>query len=249
MKPAPQENWENDRDWMLFQYVEGELTAEQAQNLEQKLATDAALQDELAAWQEAFVKEDDYETYALEATLLKPQTNFWHYFRTYSWLVLVLLVSPGLYRLQTPSSPGAGATEMETSTTTMPTSKSVSLSDISTQTYADVQRKKRPSSPEAASKNSIERKEKTPVDLGLVVQLDEEMPKGTVVSDTQNSLELTPGKPHTLPKKELPVPNKISRQQQRQIIRMKEKSRQQRQANEFMKGNEPYVVPLNSTNF
>lgn len=43
--------------------------------------------------------------------------------------------------------------------------------------------------------------------------------------------------------------NNISRRQQRMIEKKKGKALQERQAREFMKGNVPYVVPLNSQNF
>ncbi|MBD0256375.1 MAG: hypothetical protein ICV83_11710, partial [Cytophagales bacterium] len=45
------------------------------------------------------------------------------------------------------------------------------------------------------------------------------------------------------------APRTLTRQQQRAIARMKRRAIQRRKANEFLKGNVPYVVPLNPNSF
>lgn len=49
--------------------------------------------------------------------------------------------------------------------------------------------------------------------------------------------------------KKMPAIHTITRKQQRQIAKMKERALQRRRANEFLKGNIPYVVPLDNRNF
>jgi hypothetical protein len=50
-------------------------------------------------------------------------------------------------------------------------------------------------------------------------------------------------------KVKVPVVKTFTRQQRGAIARMKRRAIQQRKANEFLKGNVPYVVPLNPNNF
>jgi hypothetical protein len=50
-------------------------------------------------------------------------------------------------------------------------------------------------------------------------------------------------------KVKVPVTKTLTRQQRRAIARMKRRALEQRKANEFLKGNIPYVVPLNPNSF
>jgi hypothetical protein len=50
-------------------------------------------------------------------------------------------------------------------------------------------------------------------------------------------------------KVKVPTIRTLTRKQQRAIARMKRKAIEQRKASEFLKGNVPYVVPLNPNSF
>ncbi len=69
------------------------------------------------------------------------------------------------------------------------------------------------------------------------------------VNEAIAQLPLTGIKVQKVKPKPIAVARTLSRRQGRTIMRMKEKARQQRQADQFLKGNVPYVVPLNSENF
>jgi hypothetical protein len=60
---------------------------------------------------------------------------------------------------------------------------------------------------------------------------------------------LGPVREQPVKKVKVPVAKTLTRQQRRAVARMKRRAVQQREANEFLKGNVPYVVPLNSNNF
>jgi hypothetical protein len=53
----------------------------------------------------------------------------------------------------------------------------------------------------------------------------------------------------TVRKVKVRVVKTFTRKQQRAVARMRRRAVQQRKANEFLKGNVPYVVPLNPNSF
>jgi hypothetical protein len=236
---------EHSRDWLLFQYVEGELDDAQVRQMETQLAADEALREELTLWEEAFVEDETYDTYALEARLRIADTSSWVYFRTGIGMLVVWLMASFSFPT---------ATQFHKQHVTIP---------------ATAEKIVKPSLPATTN----------PAPIPLVTDLPARKTNGNILrihpkdesKDTQPLRVYAPALPLLEPSVQLKPdstepatyhwqvktvnrvaktqPKKLTRQEQRQQMRMKEKARQQRQANEFMKGNVPYVVPLNSTNF
>lgn len=238
---------ENDEslDLLLFQYVEGELTADQTRQLEMELATNATLQEELNAWRAAFVEADYYDTRTLEEKLLVKPAG-WFYARSSTWVFVLLLVA-SWFRLS------PEPTEYQAVIPVKPSSASPTLVPFPTTTIPMESKK----SPEFRSPTVVETQrvivpeilsfERTkPAPAMTEIQPLEPKRMGSIDSLEAVSPHLAI---HITQAKAGAQPKKLTRQQQRQIIRLKEQARQQRQANEFMKGNVPYVVPLHSTNF
>ncbi len=97
MKPTTSDADENSPDLLLFRYVEGDLDAAQVQELEARLASDAALRDELAFWKESFAEPEAYDTAHLEKSLLVPVEPRWtgSYFGTW---IFILTLTVTLFR-------------------------------------------------------------------------------------------------------------------------------------------------------
>ncbi len=254
MKPTPEEMPENSLDLLLFQYVEGELDAEQTQQLERRLTADAALREELDLWRESFVRADFQDTTELEKTLLAGKHTHGLRFNLSNCVLLLLLAAmllvPAPATKENPAQPVA--------------------TQAGTPIAFELGNKLAPEISEAGPKKPgavIERLSRQNT-LPILAEPD--------ISETQENnqakietIALPPLKPRLVPETEtlatqtpnwtdklarvklkgFVAPKKQTGQQRRQIIRMKEKALQQRQANEFLKGNVPYVVPLKTDNF
>ncbi len=89
MKPTTSDADENSPDLLLFRYVEGDLDAAQVQELEARLASDAALRDELAFWKESFAEPEAYDTAHLDQSLLVPVARRWTGSFFGSWYIYI----------------------------------------------------------------------------------------------------------------------------------------------------------------
>ncbi len=254
MKPSPEEIPENSLDLLLFQYVEGELDAGQARQLERRLATDAALREELNLWQESFVQADFHDTSELEKTLLAGKTTHGLRFNL-SNCVLLLLLAAMLFR------PAPATKENPT--------RPVG-SQAETPIAFELGNKLAPEISEAGPKKPVAANGRPSRQNKPLTLAEPELPETQGNNQMQfATIELPPLTPHLALETEtlaiqspnwtdklarvklkgFVAPKKQTGQQRRQIIRMKEKALQQRQANEFLKGNVPYVVPLKTDNF
>lgn len=242
MKPL--EN-EHSRDWLLFQYVEGELGDAQVRQLETQLASDEALREELTLWEEAFVEDETYDTHTLEARLRIADTSSWIYFRTGIGMLVVWLMASFSF-------PTAMQSQKQHVTIPATVEKTVKPSLSATTNPAPIQ----PLTDWPARKTNRNILRIHPKDDAK----DTQPLRGhtSVLPLLEPSVQLKPDSTDpatyhwqvkTVNRVAKTQSKKLTRQEQRQNLRMKEKACQQRQANEFMKGNEPYVVPLNSTNF
>lgn len=237
MKPDRNQD-ENDLDNLLFAYVEGELTGGQRQQLEARLASDAALRAELELWKESFVAQAFYDTQKLEASLLrepvKPVNT-----RTSTYVFVVMLMTSLLSFLPL-------ATEKET----RQTPEQINLLTPAIAAENDTEETESPViSPVARNERVIR---ETPAEIFLTEKVNYAvLPKRQLLP--LQVIAIVPRMPVANPKKivvkkPVVVPE-LTRKQRRAISKMKEKARQRRLANEFLKGNVPYVVPLNSRNF
>ncbi|MCU0355324.1 MAG: hypothetical protein MUD08_16550 [Cytophagales bacterium] len=254
MKPSEQDGHENSLDLLLFGYVEGNLPADELRSLEARLETDASLREELALWEESVVTADYPDTSRLEKSLLKPAAPAWMRLSLNAWVCLlvttVLLLRPN--RLAT-----------ETAAPISETLAEAPVFAISHKTAPPMRE------PEVAAGNQWVRRvagkpqakrfrqnlPKTTVEIAAQPDTASRLPFAAIEPVVAAKLPKTaPPPPVALevrqPKiRKVPVAKTLTRQERRQIRRLKEKALQQRQANEFMKGNVPYVVPLKSDNF
>lgn len=75
-------DWENDRDALVFEYLEGNLPAEETAQLEKEVMLNQELNEEVSMWKEAYLNFEYHDTRRLEKSLLKPTRQFfpfkWH---------------------------------------------------------------------------------------------------------------------------------------------------------------------------
>jgi hypothetical protein len=247
MKPTTPDADENSLDLLLFRYAEGDLGADQARELEARLASDAALRDELSFWKESFVEPDVYDTTHLESGMLVPVEPRWtgSYFGTWVF-VLTLMVSlfrPVPVEMETRTAlilaPVITPVETDIVTESRNSGEPTTLSRI---THIPVTPRKKPM-PEVTE---VERNVNESIISSLIPEIKS---RPLEVKEAIARLSLTGVRVQKVKHKPVAGARTLTRRQQRKILKMKEKARQQRQADQFLKGNVPYVVPLNSENF
>jgi hypothetical protein len=265
MNPSVNDFGEQATDKLLFQYLEGELTDEQTRTLEAWLAADPALRSELELWQAAFVTPDAQDTTALEARLLKepvPPAGM-NGFRWVPGLVLVaalfltsfltmfLLCERSLMgekRLHLPPAAENAAPAPATSGI----KPRVRTPDRAPQPVIVAAPERVISGNKTFSPN---REDRPPVAVPVLAAapMPVVVPQKPVITlqaiPAPEGVGLGYAKEQPVKKVKVPVVRTLTRQQQRAVSRLKRRAIQQRKANEFLKGNVPYVVPLNPNSF
>ncbi|EMR03096.1 anti-sigma factor [Cesiribacter andamanensis] len=244
---------EESRDLLLFDYLEGNLPEEKAAMLEQALAADPALQAALSSWQASVVAEPYYPTGQLEAALLKiPQASPGLSYSGLAWSVVLLLLLSLMpaahYPLQLPPAHAEQqAQDLAKDSLHQPPQKLQEAAPPLSDAASPI---------EQAAASSIGSRQPlqaaSPLLQSPVVPLAEQLPVLDKQAPAEVQVQRVLPPLYPLPAKAQPrqiAPKQISRQQARQIRHMKEKALRQKQANEFMKGNRPYVVPLDTKNF
>lgn len=256
-------------DLLFFEYLEDELPADETEALEQRLAHDPALQDELESWKDAYVEEDFYDTTALESQMQtmfteklvtgsQPVRSF-SFFNSLNGVVPFMLTSMLSFMLATDQSLEPVMVFPEKSK--VEATESIA-SDIPTETEVLLKDEEEGSTMAAPKKDDRNSQHEAGVQPAVAVQDEREQPERSLImhfpeiaglsmemlhSNMEAAAPVVTVKKVRMPKKV--KENNISRQQQRKIRKHKDKALQERQAREFMKGNVPYVVPLNSQNF
>jgi hypothetical protein len=257
MRQANDNPAHNDMDLLLFSYMEGELTADQVKALDSLLAEDPDLQHELTAWQETVITAEEWDTTALEQSLLMPEVpmgvtstlpgNF-----IYSAMVASFIVLSSVF---VNTSPLNHPTKQ-----VVPVKKGLNTVAINTaQESAEILVPAAPAEQAAVAlairqntglKNASVTKELTQFIIEPLLPITSmELPEVTSQHTLLVSNTLQPIQPKQLIAKAKPAAPKLSRKQRRTIEKHKENARNQRKADEFMKGNVPYVVPLNPKYF
>jgi anti-sigma factor RsiW len=242
------DSWADARmDEFLFEYLEGTLSEEQATELEQRLATDSTLRQELEHWKEAFVDQDFYDTQLLEESLRQPTTRRVTIPASaflVALLTLVLSVFPtAVVKERTVAvlpvgipAPAVAPAISEMATVTKPPQPAVSKPRFPR--VPSTHRKPAAMLPPRAASENVSPVEKIQPRL---------IPPGAGLPTADLSALET--KMTCVRLEKAAVARVQTRKQRRKIERMKEKARQERAANEFLKGQAPYVVPLNTNNF
>lgn len=244
---------QESRELLLFDYLEGNLTAEMAAQLEEAMATDPDLCAALDSWKESYVVQDFYATHKLEEQLLAIPPKSFSLSGPLVGFSLVLITAllsflavgeqseKHILPAEVVTPIGLGEKEPEVLESAVETTKAQSeeallpgaavKSDESVEAVLAI---------ETLTPPRGELKYELPAMQALMPVAD------PVTFDADGVQFIVPKLVHH----QLVVqPKEISRKQQRQIRRMKARALQQRKANEFMKGNRPYVVPLNTKNF
>ncbi|MBC7923088.1 MAG: hypothetical protein H7Z75_18570 [Ferruginibacter sp.] len=245
MNAPPEGQNEDTDDLLLFEYLEGTLPAGRVKALEARLAADAALRAELKRWQATLVTEAFYDTASLEESLRREKPTHPGPAAAFRTLLLVAIMSlfwsvppapekaPAIAAAPTreayPAGPAAETPAKPPSLASVPENQPV------------VRRRLRsfPTKPDASSRPRMFSVEKMrPV----------EKPRLRVTVYPVPARLIPAVKSRRPPNQ--PVAGKTAtRKQRRQVARRKEKALQARKANEFLKGNVPYVVPLNPRSF
>jgi hypothetical protein len=264
MNPSVNDPGEQATDKLLFQYLEGELTDEQTGTLDAQLAADPALRGELELWRAAFVTPEPCDTAALEKSLLKEPAAPAGAAGSLRRLGLVL-VAAALFlsvplltgRLPGDKEPRPAAAKAGTLPRTTPAAKP----PVHTPGRAP---RPVPTPPDhgvaerAAPAGKLSRESHkdpaaapaplpAPVRMAAADRLEPVVTLQPVPAPAGTGLRYAAGL--TVRKVKVPVTRTFSRKQQRAVARMKRRAIQQRKANEFLKGNVPYVVPLNPNSF
>ena len=236
------------RDLLLFNYLEGNLTEEKALALEAALAADPALIAELESWKESFVVQDFYNTAALEAQLLKPKSPAFSLSGPAAGFLLVFVSS--LFSF-------LSVNEMP-SEALLPKAESLSFPAMAVETPAEnpeveKQESKAESAPRAAAivlaKALASEEGDAVVSNDAAAELPEVASIFPLESASASAEYIQTVDIKRVRQKKALEPKIVSRKEQRRIRKMKEKAQQQKMANEFIKGNRPYVVPLDTKNF
>jgi anti-sigma-K factor RskA len=255
MNPSAQDRESHELDKRLFDYLEGNLSAQQARKLEQEIASDATLAGELEHWKDAVFVQDFYDTRVLEEKLLLEETivpaQKQAVHTTTPATLLITLLLTCVCSLWPVKVENQEVKNSQLLTLRLPVAENISEKPTLPLPVAARENQKLIATTQAQylPKNNTAqtvsvRHTQTELLLplqpaALHVSAGNEIPQVILPETAKKKLSV----------KNLPVARTITRKQARQIARMKERALQRRMANEFEKGRVPYVVPLNTRNF
>lgn len=257
-----------DREAILFDYMEGNLSAEQNAYVEALLIQDPGLKEELSLWQETVIKEELPPVLPL-SKLYRPAFS-WQAPIVSAVLLLIVSISSALIfafsendRKVSEAGQAKNRKEERREGTTLSGVASDSAAVIVTS------KEEAPASPKV--KPEVRSSKSIPLDRLFINEKEtveiftkEEAPANTlaevkvpdkVIIDSSFS-QIVSGEPidpnsFVADKNELPK-RKMSKEEKktlRKIARMKRKAQQLKEQQQFLKGNKPYVVPPDLKNF
>jgi hypothetical protein len=255
MNPSAQDWESHELDKRLFDYLEGNLSAEQALELEQEITSDATLAGELEHWKDAVFVQDFYDTQVLEERLLLQETivpaQKQAVHTTTPATLLIALLLTCVCSLWPVKVENQEVKNSQFLTLRLPVAENISEKPThllpvaareNQKTLVTTQAQYLPKSSTALTvlvRHTQTTLLKPLLPTTLHVSAGNEIPQ-VILPETANK---------KLSVKNLPAARTVTRKQARQIARMKERALQRRMANEFEKGRVPYVVPLNTRNF
>ena len=241
---------EQDPDLRIFDYLEGNLPPSLTSQLESQATYDDSLEEELNSWKATFIEQEFHNTELLEQKLHQipsvinknVTTNF--YFPSIAILTIMLSFTPlSFERYNNVASEHVVTLESKDIGKSEKQNLSPDLSNfapiIDIKEVAD-----RATIMSPIDKHTEENREFS--EISPLEPLKEAESNHSVYINTKIAFVKEPvEKSNSVPKNEAP---KRSKKMRRAIEKFKEKALQERRAMEFIKGNKPYVVPLN-TNF
>lgn len=225
-------------DNMLFNYLEGNLSDGKAQQVEREIASDPLINGELNLWKQSFVHADFYNTTTIEPQLLQSPGSFGFTF----FLNSILVVCIALISSTNPKiNPLSTSTMIQENLSSLEANKPSSQFDNQ---LIMIKPKQVKSSTHIVPLQKVAIIERETIDLVSIPELanlspksihfPKKHPKSIEINSMLNAPMIT--------KKEL-------RKKERALGRMKQKAARERMAYEFMKGDIPYIVPVNPNNF
>lgn len=260
MKEPVNHSSQEELDRLLFEYLEGTLPSAEEGKLEERLLSDSLLEEELESWQESFVTQDFYPTKALEKKILANTPTRFTYLRVGAAALLGLSLFISLFYF-------FGFEEAAVERLVQESKKVVATEPVPTEEPVDkIAGNNQKSAPDQPRQTVVAEVQERLFFTKAVPEQKPEKKKQAAPAFMQGAL---PEPEKLLPKLEMiPIPPlelplrmekvkiqaeraifAISKKEQRKINRMKRKSQEKRMAREFIKGNHPYVVPLNTQNF
>ncbi len=243
----------HDKDFLLFSYLEGDLTEEQAKELDSMLAKDPDLQHELECWQDSRISAELYDTTALEQSMIRHEaitastiqetSNRFYTLASIPVTVLIMVCinfCPLNHSAMLPVQFTVAQQTIEAYASTQYSTLENTGSDQSNMAV--------PVKPANISKANLQPAH-IPVDISVMEYAEAKQVQPLAIAEPVSTALLQPVNQHYKVPKAKPTAPVLSRKQKRAIEKMKERVRNQRNADEFMKGNEPYVVPLNTKYF
>jgi hypothetical protein len=230
-------------DMMLFDYLEGNYSEERASQIEKEIASDPLIQEELSLWKSTYIQAAWPDTSVLEATLVQksiPSLNFTFFLNSILVICLTFFSSTN-----TPVDPLFESSHELFHADELSAKKPVFLITNELEW------------PEIGMIN-----DSPPIETSNIreTELIQEVNQTVSIASLPALENISPGfndfsttaplsmveRANTKP---TPITKKIDRKTSRAYRKMLNKGRNDRMAKEFMKGDVPYVVPVDPSNF
>jgi hypothetical protein len=236
---------EEDIDIMLFDYLEGNLPEDEIKLIESQIASDPLIKEELTLWESSYIREDFFDTSVVESSILRkkiPSFNFTFYLNSVLVCCLCFLSGTNFnahsdtYALLNMPAPIPIELKSENRNSKLPELKSL-LTTGPLPASAPSGKLKFNEKPNMMQANNF--MEFT--QLSSIKKIEME-----VIGFSKNP----PSKLNLLrEKKATTLSRKSIRRHDRSLRKMQNKAARERMATKFIKGNIPYVVPIDPNNF
>jgi len=228
-------------DIMLFDYLEGNLSSHEVKQVEDQITSDPLIHEELNIWKEAYIHSDHYPTTSvLESQLLQSTGSFTFTLFLNSILVICLTIISGTNPKPVPfSTSPIQHQNLPTLAAKLPTTQ-IAYQQIQVEPEQMVSAAYF-MSPENNNSDEHEQMQVFHVAIPELAMLTPDWIH--YLKKHPYSIELEKGQDLKI------VDRKELRKKERELRQWKKKAARERMANEFMKGDIPYVVPVNPNNF
>lgn len=226
-------------DIMLFDYLEGNLSSNEVMQVEDQIASDPLICEELNIWKESYIQSDHYPTTSvLESQLLQSTGSFTFTLFLNSILVICLTIISGTNPKPAPfSTSPIQHQNLPTLAGKLPTTQ-IAYQQI------QIDPEQMVGAAYFMSPENSDEHEQMQVFHVAIPELSKLPPDWIPYPKKHpNSIEIEKEKDLQM------VNRKELRKKERELRKWKKKAARERMANEFMKGDIPYVVPVNPNNF
>lgn len=229
-------------DKMLFNYLEGNFSDEKALQVEREIASDPLIMEELNLWKSSYIHNDFYATSVIETSLLQKPTLFnpITFFLNSILVIGITFFSSTNQKINYASTSHLNVFNINYLEPKEPQHL------ISNQTISVLVK-----SPATTRSHLVGSLNGQIEEFEILARVSIQVPElSSIPPDWIKSIIIHPKSikiNHTL---DAPLlAQKELRKKERAIRRMKKKALQDRMASEFIKGDIPYVVPVNPNNF